>query len=213
MHRPGHKQKYSNRPSIKDLDKRQKVLDIKNLRLYGLASQMQDFLSQSKKMPASSRRTLSQTGRINPYQRETLWDQWRSHGKPSIKQKTPEQFQKEGSVFKDPEEKAWWHNKPRAYYGWDNTLNISPGDVGDFQAELAHASQVEKKGRDVMIKQYTGEIEKYGHPLVGEKKKRSEKMYDVPGTMEYEAHSEIQPELTKEYYYSTPKSYWDHLGR
>jgi len=216
MHRRGHTEKNGSgftissnaalrRQSARKLQEKRtasKVSDIKNLRLHGLASEMQDFLSQSKRMPSSQVRTGTRTGSINPFERETLWQQWMTHGKPSVKQIGLEEWT--GPVFKS--------GKPRAHYGWDNTLNISPGNVQDFLAELSHASQVSKKGKKTMIEQYRGEVEKYGHPSSEEPGKRSEKMYDVHGTMEYEAHSEIEPKLWKELWKSTPESYLRHIG-
>ena len=49
MHKPGHKQKYSNRPSISDLPKREesKRKDIQNLTLRGKAGSMQKFLDNT----------------------------------------------------------------------------------------------------------------------------------------------------------------------
>jgi len=195
MHRPGHKkQRYSNRPSIKDLSNDASRKErIKNLTLSGNAKSMQEFLNEEKSNPFYDR------GGLGPHARENLWKQWGESNKPEIRQWSKEQFQKSGMVHKDPDKEAWWHNKPRAFHQtsrkWRNILfgepiqrrmTVEKGSVEDFLAELPHSTQK------------ASVWEQYKMPKL--RKKYGEKVYDMPGNLEYEAHSIIQPKIEEEFY-------------
>ena len=196
MHKPGHKQKYSNRPSVSDLPKREELKrkDIQSLTLRGRDKSMQEFVSKAYNTDYN----------LDDYRRENLWKQWRESNKPEVRTWTKEQFKKSGMVHKDPEKKAWWHNKPRAFHQtsrkWRNILfgeplqrrmTIEKGSVEDFFAELSHSAQ------------RASVWEQYKMPKL--RKKYGEKVYDMPGNIEYEAHSIIEPKMQKEYWESSPQ--------
>ena len=189
MHKPGHKQKYSNRPSVSDLPRREesKRKDIQNLTLRGSAGTVQKFLSESDKIDVFE----GKWRHMDKYRRENLWQQWQKSGKPSVRAWSQKEFEKSGNVFKSGE--------GRAFYSPDkNRLTIREGAVEDFFAELAHAAQwgADDKSKKISI------WEKYKYPWM--RKKYGEKVYDMPGTMEYKAHSIIQPKMEEEYVSSSP---------
>jgi len=201
MHKPGHKQKYSNRPSVSDLPKREesKRKDIQNLTLRGEAGSMQKFLSEAD----NSDFIAGKWRGVDVHRRENLWKQWRESNKPEVRTWTEEQFKKSGNVFKDPEEKAWWHNKPRAFHQtgrkWRNLafgepisrrMTIQKGSVEDFLAELPHSAQK------------SSIWDQYKMPKL--RKKYGEEVYMMPGNIEYEAHRIIQPGMVDEYLASSP---------
>ena len=196
MHKPGHKQKYSNRPSVSDLPKREesKRKNIQNLTALGQDKSMQEFVSKAYNTDYN----------VDEYRRENLWKQWKKAGSPEVRQWEAEEFMEYGSVHKDPQEKAWWHNKPRAFY--QNTprrnqllygqpeskrMTITPGNVDEFLSELAHSAQKPSIW------------DEYKFPKL--RKKHGEKVYDMPGNIEYEAHSIIEPKMQKEYWESSPE--------
>ena len=206
MHKRGHKkQKYSNRPSISDLSKKDdlKRKDIENLTLHFQEASMQDFVTEASTKPGYDVK-MSGTRFVDEYQRENLWKQWKKSGKPQIRQWTKEQFQESGNVFKDPEKKASWHNEPRAFhqrsqrihqilYGVPKTkkMTIEKGSISDFFAELSHSAQKPSVW------------EQYQMPKL--RKKYGEEVYHMPGNIEYEAHSIIEPKMQKEYWESSPQ--------
>jgi len=199
MHRPGHKQKYSNRPSLADLPKREesKRKNIQNLTALGQDKSMQEFISKAWD-------THQGDLDVDEYRRENLWKQWKGAGSPEVRQWSKEEFTKHGSVFKDPEEKAWWHNEPRAFHQRTMRLKqvlfgvpekkmmtIKHGDVDDFLAELAHSAQ-----KPTIWEQYK---------MPKLRKKYGEEVYNMPGNIEHEAHRIIEPKSRKEYIESSPE--------
>ena len=219
MHKPGHKQKYSNRPFASDipeqkrLEQKRKVSDIKNLKLRGTAGSMQGFISKaSEGEPAYYQGNKLGTylfekakgGKIplNIYERENLWGQWQTQGRPKVRQWSKEEFTKAGAVFKDPEEKAWYHGEPRAFYsGSSNRMTIEPGDVPAFLAELPHSAQWGSEDKS----KRTSLWDKFKAPWL--RMTYGEKVYDMPSHLEYQAHTEIQPKLEESFMTATPKSY------
>ena len=80
------------------------------------------------------------------------------------------------------------------------TLGDSPGNLDDaYIAELAHRKQWLDKGPTDFqlrgIKLFPRIIKNFLDP----NKKGYEEEYDIPGSIEYEAHEEIEPKLQKEY--------------
>lgn len=200
MHRPGHKQRYSNRPSISDLPKREereesRKKDIESLTLRGRESSMQEFLGELDAIDYLE----GKWRHMDKYRRENLWKQWQQSGRPTIRTWSKEEFTKAGNVFTDPEEKAWWHGEPRAFYEpLSNRMTIPLGTVEKFFAELSHASQWGAKDKSKRISLWDKFKAPYQRMIYGEK------VYDMPGHLEHGAHSEIQPEMEKEYLSSSP---------
>ena len=80
-------------------------------------------------------------------------------------------------------------------FNWPvDTLYVSPGNVGDLIEELAHQQQFKKADMTpAELEQYRAELNKRGaeeEALYGDYRR-----YDVPGTVEYEAHKEISPRI------------------
>ena len=71
-------------------------------------------------------------------------------------------------------------------------MTIEKGSVGDFIAELSHSAQE------------ASVWEQYKMPKL--RRKHGEKVYDMPGNLEYEAHKVIQPKMEEEYISSSPLS-------
>ena len=197
MHKPGHKQKYSNRPSLSDLPKREesKRKDIQNLTLRGSEGSVQKFLRESD----TAGHLEGKWRHMDLYRRENLWQQWQKSGSPEVRQWSKEEFTKADRVFKDPEEKAWWHGEPRAFYQpQSNRMTISPGNIDNFFAELSHASQWGDEDKSKRISLW----DKFKAPWM--RMMYGEKVYDMPGHLEYGAHKKIQPKMEKEYVSSSP---------
>tara|TARA_R110002020_G_scaffold339197_2_gene554370 strand:- start:141 stop:818 length:678 start_codon:yes stop_codon:yes gene_type:complete len=184
MHKKGHKQKYSNRPSASDipeqkrLEQERKVSDIENLKLHGRESTMQKFVNES---------TF-----INLYERGNLWEQWYASGKPKVTQWSNEEFTKHKKVFNSPG--AWFDGKPRAFYNPINHEMVIPhGDVDSYFAELAHAAQYKSEDEDRSLSLW----ERLKGPF--ESARYGEGTYSTPGTIEHGAHRVIEPQMKKEY--------------
>ena len=197
MHKPGHKQKYSNRPSISDLPKREesKRKDIQNLTLRGSAGSMQKFLTESDKIDVFE----GKWRHMDKYRRENLWQQWQKSGSPSVRTWSKEEFTKTGNVFDKPG--ASYHGRETACYeSWKNRMTIRPGATEDFFAELAHSAQrgAEDKSKRISL------WDEFKAPW--QRKKYGEKVYDMPGHLEYGAHKVIQPKMEEEYISSSPLS-------
>ena len=197
MHKPGHRQKYSNRPSISDLPKREESRrkDIESLTLRGSAGSLQEFISESDAYDHFEGKWRY----MDKYRTENLWKQWKESGSPSVRAWSKEEFTKADKVFEDPEEKAWWHGEPRAFYEvGKNRMTVKPGSLGDFFAELSHAAQWGADDKSKRISLWNKFKSPWQRMIYGEK------VYDMPGHLEYGAHSEIQPEMEKEYVSSSP---------
>ena len=96
----------------------------------------------------------------------------------------------------------------RSYYQTNkNTAHIRPGDIGDYLAELSHASQKilpNRRAKDIEMVQKEFNTGKYktwqdAYDAI---------MYTTPGTTEYEAHSEIQPKLEEEFMSYLDRGLW-----
>jgi len=194
MHKPGHKQKYSNRPSVSDLPKREesKRKDIQNLTLRGSAGTVQKFLSESDKADVFE----GKWRHMDKYRRENLWQQWQKSGKPSVTAWSQKEFKKSGMVMP---EQSWRPGTGRAFYSpIKNRMTIREGAVEDFFAELAHAAQwgaEDKSKRSSLWDKFKAPWQRMAY---------GEKVYDMPSHIEYQAHREIQPKMEKEYISSSP---------
>ena len=76
------------------------------------------------------------------------------------------------------------------------SLNVRKGSVDNLLAELAHHVQymdLAQKEREYQSQELLSERRKYG-----DSSPRSRGVYGVPGTVEYEAHEEIEPQLKDE---------------
>lgn len=96
----------------------------------------------------------------------------------------------------------------RSYYQTNRkTAHIRPGDIGDYLAELSHASQKflpNRRAKDIEMVQKEFNTGKYktwqdAYDAI---------MYTTPGTTEYEAHSEIQPKLEEEFMSYLDRGLW-----
>ena len=184
MHKKGHKQKYSNRPSASDipeqkrLEQERKVSDIKNLKLRGRESTMQKFVDESIY--------------ISLYERENLWEQWNASGKPKVTQWSNEEFTKHKKVFNNPG--AWYDGKPRAFYNpYKHEMVIPHGNVESYFAELSHAAQYKSKDKDRNLSLWERLKGSFESAIYGED------AYSTLGTIEHGAHSVIQPQMEEEF--------------
>ena len=219
MHKPGHRQKYSNRPSVSNivekrrLEEKNKVDYIKNLMFRGNKASMQEFINKAsveyKPWYAEDKlgnyflnKANLDKKPINIYERENLWKQWEEQGSPKVRQWSKKEFKKADKIFTDPEKKAWWHGEPRAFYEpKSNRITIQAGDVDDFFAELAHSAQWKAKDKSKRISLWDTFKSPYQRMIYGEK------VYDMPSHLEYGAHEEIQPQSIESFIKSTPASY------
>ena len=184
MHKKGHKQRYTNRPSASDipeqkrLEQERKVSDIENLKLRGRESTMQKFVDEASY--------------INLYERGNLWEQWHAAGKPKVTQWSNEEFTKHKKVFNNPG--AWYDGKPRAFYNPINHEMVIPhGDVDSYFAELAHAAQFQSKDKDRSLSLWQRLKGPFESAIYGED------TYSTPGTLEHTAHSIIEPQMAEEF--------------
>jgi len=198
---------------VQEKRKASKISDIKNLKLRGAAGTMQEFVNKVSEdyLPSYSGNKIGDyfwgkafAGKspLNIFERENLWRQWQTQGSPEVRQWSKEEFIKAGSVFEDPEEKAWYHGKPRAFYSQrSNRMTITPGNVDEFFSELAHSTQWKSQDRSQRISLWDRITGPYERLIMGEK------VYDMPGSLEYGAHKLIEPKLTESFITSTPKSF------
>jgi len=195
MHKPGHKQKYSNRPSVSDLPRREesKRKDIKNLTLRGNMGSMQKFISESDKTDYLK----GQWRDMGLHRRQNLWQQWQKSGKPSVRAWSKEEFTKSGNIM--PEQSGRPGTGRAFYEQGKNRMTVRKDSVEDFFAELAHAAQwgAEDKSKRISL------WDKFKGPW--QRKKYGEKVYDMPGHLEYGAHKGIQPKMVEEYISSGPR--------
>ncbi len=93
----------------------------------------------------------------------------------------------------------WYTTRPRAFFRTDvdaspsikDTAFTTPGNLDELLSELSHAVQYGPLG--------INEVRELGSRRIKEKKKYGEDAYDIPTTMEYEAHGEIEPLLRKRF--------------
>ena len=80
-------------------------------------------------------------------------------------------------------------------FNWPvDTLYVSPGDTDVLLEELAHQQQYKKADMaPAELEQYRAELNK--RAAAEESLYGDERRYDVPGTIEYEAHTEISPSI------------------
>ena len=198
---------------VQEKRKASKISDIRNLKPRGAAGTMQEFVSKVSEdyLPAYPVNEIGEyflgkafegKSPLNIYERENLWKQWQTQGSPEVRQWSKEEFIKAGSVHKDPEEKAWYHGEPRAFYSQrSNRMTITPGNVDEFFSELAHSTQWKSQNKSQRISLWDRITGPYERLMFGEK------VYDMPGTLEYGAHTLIEPKLTESFITSTPKSF------
>jgi hypothetical protein len=109
---------------------------------------------------------------------ENLWNSWSDNGRPRIAK--PGLSSTIVKVVRGADE-------PVANYDMvTNTMHIMDGSVDDYYAELAHSKQ-RKDGVGKMAVQLLKH-----NPL-------SSKKYSTPGTVEYDAHEIIEPNLKEKY--------------
>lgn len=76
-------------------------------------------------------------------------------------------------------------------------------DTEEFLHELAHAKQLIDLGTDKFKEKYNRDITMYDYMSVGNSGKNN--IYNIPGTLEYEAHKVLFPQLYKEANSVTPE--------
>tara|TARA_R110000744_G_scaffold368473_1_gene478363 strand:+ start:43 stop:675 length:633 start_codon:yes stop_codon:yes gene_type:complete len=194
MQRPDHNKKYSNRPSISDLPKKQesRKKDIKNLTLRGNSGSMQKFLRESDKIDHLKGKWRN----LDLYRTENLWQQWRKSGEPSVRTWSKEEFAKSGNIMP---EQSGRPGTGRAFYSQSkNRMTIRKDSFEDFFAELSHAAQFKGKDKSRRISIW----DKYKSPL--QRRIYGEEVYNMPSNLEYKAHKIIQPKMEDEYVSSSP---------
>ena len=117
--------------------------------------------------------------------------------------------------YYDPKDNSFYEIVPRPNYdraigNSSATLNIREGNVDDLLAELAHHVQYRDLVEEEQIEMdKSGIMDMIKH---GDSSPTSRGSYGVPGTYEYEAHEEIEPQLIDDFkrrldsYFSKNKS-------
>lgn len=104
----------------------------------------------------------------NTEQYKVNMEMWDQYGKPHIL---------EGSPNARDERASFLFN--RNYPNQPDTLSIDKGNIGHYLAEMAHAQQFTTLDRDSLNVENT--LQRHDHG--------DDDVYDVPGTVEYDAHT------------------------
>ena len=84
-----------------------------------------------------------------------------------------------------------------------DTLNIRPGNIDDFVEELAHAIQYNPRTKDGEYRDNLKAIrDSLKYEGYSQMKEFGQKRYKIPGTVEYQAHEEIAPEIWRDLWLS-----------
>ena len=113
-------------------------------------------------------------------------------------------MEKAGMPYIKSSKDAWpTFQKGKRAKGEPDTLNIRPGNIDDFVEELAHAIQYNPRTKDGEYRDRIGSIrDSLKYEGYSQMKEFGQKRYKIPGTVEYQAHEEIAPEIWRDLWLS-----------
>jgi hypothetical protein len=125
-------------------------------------------------------------------------------------------MEKAGMPYIKSSENVWpTFKKGKRAKGEPDTLNVRHGNISDFVEELSHAIQYNPRKKSGEYRDNISTVrDSIRYEAINQMKKHGKDRYDIPGTVEYEAHKKIAPEIWKELWalgYPTPIDAYENI--